>query len=154
MDIHAVLESLSRKRPILHNEADFQHSLAWEIREMVDCKIRLEQKLDVEQNKRTYLDILTEHEGRKTAIELKYKMRGLHTVIDGEKFSISDQGAQDTGRYDVLKDLQRIEQMVMRSLVDEGYLIFLTNDRLYYQVPNNEKITVDLDFCKESGHPY
>ncbi|MGM0882435.1 MAG: hypothetical protein ACQEXQ_15520 [Bacillota bacterium] len=74
MDIQNVLQTLAEKRPIFHNEADFQHALAWELREHYDCNIRLERRMDIDNNRRTYLDILAEVNGLKVAIELKYKM--------------------------------------------------------------------------------
>lgn len=151
MNIEAVLDSLARKRPIFHNEADFQHALAWEIREMYECKIRLERRMDIDLKRRTYLDILVERDGRKTAIELKYKMRAVEHTLEGETFSILNHGAQDIGRYDVLKDLQRIEQMVNNNLVHDGYLVFLTNDLLYYTDPGIEKWTADRDFRIHEG---
>jgi hypothetical protein len=151
MNIPAVLNSLALKRPIFHNEADFQHALAWEIREKYDCTIRLERRMDIDSKKRSYLDIFVEHEGRRTAIELKYKMRATEIIFQGETFSLLNQGAQDIGRYDVLKDLQRLEQMVNNNLVDEGYLVFLTNDASYYRDPVTEKQTADRDFRIHDG---
>lgn len=151
MDIQIVLEELARKRPIFHNEADFQHALAWEIREQCESKIRLERLVEIESNRRTYLDIWVEKDGRRTAIELKYKTRAFEYTIEGEKFSLRNQGAHDIGRYDVIKDLQRLEQMVKRNVVDEGYLIFLTNDTSYYQNPVVKKETVDGEFRIHDG---
>jgi hypothetical protein len=151
MNIQVVLESLAKKRPVFHNEADFQHALAWELRELYDCSIRLETRMDIAPNRRAYLDILLEKDGRRTAIELKYKMRAIEYTLDGESFSLLNQGAQDIGRYDVLKDLQRLEQMVKRNLVDEGYLIYLTNDTSYFIDPGFEKLTADREFRIHEG---
>ena len=98
-----------------------------------------------------YVDILASVAGRKYAIELKYKTRTFEAVIDGEEFSLSNHGAQDTGRHDVLKDLQRLEQMVATGAVDEGILIFLTNDLSYYTDPGKAKVTADQDFRLHEG---
>lgn len=149
--IKAVLDSLASKRPVFHNEADFQHALAWEIRLMYDCNVRLERRVDIDIKKRTYIDIFVEHKGRKIAIELKYKMRAIETVFDGEPYSLLNQGAQDIGRYDVLKDLQRLEQLIRHRLADEGYLVFLTNDSSYYLSPSVDKRTVDRSFRIHEG---
>lgn len=151
MDIQAVLNSLSQKRPIFHNEADFQHALAWELRERSDCKIRLELRMDIDNKRRTYLDILAEADGRKVAIELKYKMRALECTVQEEEFSLLHQGAHDIGRYDVLKDVQRLELMIKEGLVDEGYLIFLTNDSSYFSRPDFERPTADREFRIHEG---
>lgn len=46
INMNKVLSTLSVKRPIFHSEADFQHSLAWEIREHYpESEIRLETKI-------------------------------------------------------------------------------------------------------------
>jgi hypothetical protein len=151
LDLRSTITRLSQKRPIFHNEADFQHALAWEIREhFPDAKIRLEMKIHGA-NTKVYLDILVDHEGRKYAIELKYKTRTFDCLIDGEEFSLNNHGAQDTGRYDVLKDLHRLERMVADGVVDDGFLIFLTNDASYYLRPGEERQTADLDFRTHEG---
>ncbi|CAM4490089.1 hypothetical protein FHS16_005136 [Paenibacillus endophyticus] len=151
MNISHALKSLALKRPIFHNEADFQHALAWELKEIYNCKVRLEQRIDIDSGRRTYLDILLEMDGRRIAIELKYKMRAVEYTFEGESFSLLNQGAQDIGRYDILKDLQRLERMVEQKWVDEGYLIYLTNDSSYFLDPGIEKLTVDRDFRVHEG---
>jgi hypothetical protein len=151
LNLEKVLKSLSEKRPIFHAEADFQQSLAWEIREHYpDCTIRLETKV-FGSDRKVYLDILCVYKGRKYAIELKYKTLSYTCTIDGEEFALSNQGAQDTGRYDVLKDIQRLEGMVAAGVADEGILIFLTNDRSYYSKPSQEINTVDRKFRIHEG---
>lgn len=151
MNLHHVLAELATKRPVFHNEADFQHALAWEIREQYpEAKIRLETKVHGADTK-VYLDILVQNEDQRYAIELKYKTRTLTYMAGDEEIRINNQGAQDTGRYDVLKDIQRLEQMVAADVVDKGYLIFLTNDASYYSDPGIEKYTVDRDFRIHEG---
>ncbi|MCL6597626.1 MAG: hypothetical protein K6T81_02660 [Alicyclobacillus macrosporangiidus] len=151
MDLHTIISDLARVRPVFHNEADFQHALAWAIhKHYPDAKIRLEMKIHGPDTK-VYADILASIAGRKYAIELKYKTRTLHVVIDGEEFSLSNHGAQDIGRYDVLKDVQRLEQMVASGGVDEGFLVFLTNDSSYYSHPGEVKVTADQDFRLHEG---
>ncbi len=146
MNILPIIDNLSRKRPLFHNEADFQHALAWEIREFYpDSKIRLEKKIQAFGQK-MYLDIWIEYLGRKYAIELKYITRKFNCVIADEEYALSNHGAQDIGRYDVLKDLQRLEQMIMVGAADEGVLIFLTNDSSYFMEPKNVIFTIDQDF--------
>ncbi|QST00992.1 hypothetical protein IMZ31_05320 [Pontibacillus sp. ALD_SL1] len=137
MNIEHIIEELSQKRPLFHNEADFQHALAWEIKESYpDAKIRLEMKVHGVGTK-VYLDILAVIDGYKYAIELKYKTKQFDHMLEEEEFSLITQGAQDTGRYDVLKDLVRLEKMVAEGVVDEGFLIFLTNDSSYYSINEN-----------------
>lgn len=137
MKLKHIIEELAQKRPVFHNEADFQHALAWEIKESYpDAKIRLEMKVHGVGTK-VYLDILADIDGYKYAIELKYKTKQFHYMLQEEEFSLITQGAQDVGRYDVLKDLVRLEKMVTEGVVDEGLLIFLTNDSSYYSINEN-----------------
>ncbi|KGP91246.1 hypothetical protein N780_08530 [Pontibacillus chungwhensis BH030062] len=137
MNIERIIKELSQKRPLFHNEADFQHALAWEIKESYpDAKIRLEMKVHGVGTK-VYLDILAVIDGYKYAIELKYKTKQFDHMLEEEEFSLITQGAQDTGRYDVLKDLVRLEKMVSEGVADEGFLIFLTNDSSYYSINEN-----------------
>ncbi|HZG77585.1 MAG TPA: hypothetical protein VEZ72_17160 [Paenibacillus sp.] len=151
MNLTAILSDLSQERPVFHNEADFQHALAWKIRERhPDAKVRLEMKVHGA-NTKVYLDILVQLEGRTYAIELKYKPRNLECVIDGEAFELLNQGAQDIGRYDVLKDVQRLETMVAEEIVNEGFLVFLTNDLSYSSEAKGGDDTVDRDFRLKEG---
>lgn len=145
MDIRSILKSLSKKRPIFHSEADFQHALAWEIqRKYPGAKIRLElhpKRLGA----REYLDILVEYKGKTYAIELKYKTKKLSYIDkDDEEFNLLNQSAQDIGRYDFIKDVVRLEGFVKKHKNSVGYAIILTNDRGYWRQSNRD--TVDSDF--------
>lgn len=54
-DIEAVLQSLSTVRPVFHSEADFQHALAWALRDgQVVRDVRLDRPHGLE---RVYVDI-------------------------------------------------------------------------------------------------
>ena len=53
--------------------------------------------------------------------------------------------------YDVLKDVQRLEEMVTAGVADEGVLIFLINDKSYYAMPTQEITTVDRNFRIHEG---
>ena len=151
IDITKVLaKHLAIKRPIFHSEADFQHALAWEIhRQCQTCSTRLEFKPPHLDN-RIYLDIWVEQEDAILAIELKYKTRRLHLKVGGETFDLLDQSAQDVGRYDFLKDIQRLEQTVSGRNDIVGYAILLTNDSAYWSPPRNNR-TVDASFRVSQG---
>ncbi|MCA0757028.1 hypothetical protein KP806_18360 [Paenibacillus sp. N4] len=151
MDIQAVLQALANKRPIFHNEADFQHALAWELRELYQYEIRLERRIELNNGQRTYIDVLAEKNGQKVAIELKYKMKAFQCNVGDEEFSLLNQGAHDIGRYDILKDLQRLEAIVGNELAAEGYLVLLTNDVSYYAEPLVTRATVDQEFRIHQG---
>jgi len=94
---------------------------------------------------RLYVDIWCSIKDYITAIELKYKTRRLYTNVKGETFHLLSQSAQDQGRYDFLKDIQRLEEVVLKSGNIVGYAIFLTNDSAYWSYPRKNH-TVDADF--------
>ena len=149
MDLSAILEQLCYDRPVFANEADFQHGLAWQIQlTHPDAKIRFEVRPP---GTRMYLDLVVTHGGWRTAIELKYLKRRLDVEVGGEFFSLSDDSAQDIGRYDVLKDVQRLEKVVFDGFVDEGFAICLTNDFNYWNPPMREKPTIFEAFRLTEG---
>ncbi|MBI3914108.1 MAG: hypothetical protein HY327_07980 [Chloroflexi bacterium] len=107
------LNTLSKYRPVFHSEADFQHAFAWEIHQRFPtASIRLERPF-LSGNNQLHLDILVIREADILAIELKYKTRGLSLRLGDEQFALKDQSAQDLGRYDFIKDIQRLEQIVL-----------------------------------------
>jgi len=149
LDLEKVMKLLSKKRPIFHSEADFQHALAWEIHELYpDYSIRLEYK-PLNWENRIYIDIWVSSTDTKMAIELKYKTRKLTKKIGEEIFDLSNQSAQDIGRYDFLKDIERLEQ-IFKELNIVGYSIFLTNDSSYWKSPRSTK-TIDSNFRIHEG---
>lgn len=71
--LFSTLTTLSKKRPVFHSEADFQHALAWEIhKNYSQSNLRLEYNPTISEGN-MYLDIWVTHpNGYPTAIELKY----------------------------------------------------------------------------------
>ena len=145
LDIDGLMASLAGTRKVFHSEADFQHALAWHIHQaMPESQVRLEVDVMQVEHQRRFLDIWLPAEG--VAIELKYKTRGLALEQDDESFVLRNQSAQDQGRYDFLRDIQRLE--LMRSKLEQwkaGYAVLLTNDSSYWKVPTPSD-TVDADF--------
>ena len=137
MDIREPLVELSRRRKIFHSEADFQFALAWEIQKAYPtAKIRLEYS-PAHIEPRIHIDILVMIGDEWYPIELKYKTMGFITTCDGEVYKLKNHVAQDLGRYDFLKDVQRIErlQQSMPSF-KKGYSLLLTNDLTYWKNTN------------------
>ncbi len=148
IELPSLLEGLSRTRPIFHSEADFQHALAWAIHEgYPDANIRLEYKPFPKE--RLYVDIWVSGT-KNAAIELKYLTRGLEVDLDGEGFSLKNQAAQDISRYDVLKDIARLERIVSEVPGTVGYAVVLTNDSAYWKSPIRAD-TVDAAFRIHEG---
>lgn len=150
IDICGVLTSLAENRSVFHSEADFQHAFAWEIQHAApDCDIRLEYRFP-DPHKRIYLDIWVRDAKSALAIELKYKTRGLRTTVGEEVYELLDQSAQDIGRYDFLKDVQRLEQVAAGRSGSAGYAILLTNDSSYWAFPRDGG-SVDAAFRLHEG---
>lgn len=151
MQISNFLTSLSHKRPLFHSEADFQHALAWEIQlNHPEAKVRLEYRPTVVGEK-MYVDLwVILPNGSITAVELKYKTRSFVTEFNGEEYQLLNQGAQDLGRYDFLRDVVRLEQLTALSPSVKGAAVLLTNDRTYWS-PARSPDTVDGAFRIHEG---
>ena len=150
IEIREVLCSLARQRRLFHSEADFQHALAWEIRQhLPNASVRLEFPLSLD-NQQIYLDIWVRQSNANLLIELKYKTRALDFTVGNEKYALKSQGAQDIGRYDFVKDVHRLEAAVAGLSKSVGYAILLTNDSAYWKRPRSSE-TVDADFRLHDG---
>jgi hypothetical protein len=164
VDIAAVLKDLAKQRPIFHSEADFQHALAWELhRRIPEVDVRLEVP-KAHAGKLLHIDIWIAHGETALALELKYKTRELSVEIGGETFNLRSQSAQDLGRYDFIKDVQRLEQLCRGRANLVGYALFLTNDSSYwrqapdakcadgaYRIPEGRVIRGELAWAEHAG---
>ncbi len=150
MEINKILSALAEQRPIFHSEADFQHAFAWEIHQQLpEASVRLE--LPVQVGKQfLHIDVWVAYQDAVLAVELKYKTRGLSIQIGNEQYHLKNQSAQDIGRYDFLKDVQRLERVGAQHQNFKGYAILLTNDSAYW-VKSTDFKTVDADFRLYDG---
>ena len=148
LDIVDVMSELAGTRPVFHSEADFQHALACCIHSsLTDGDARLEYKPDP--IKPVYLDLWLPRIG--AAVELKYRTRKVAHDHNGESFALRDQAARPIGRYEFLKDIQRLEHVLRRRTdVRSGFAILLTNDPSYWQ-PASRLDTVDTAFRLDDG---
>lgn len=129
-EINHLMHALAEDRPVFHSEADFQHYFAWELHEHhPDASIRLERPIPPG----IHLDLNATIDGGITAIELKYATSPLTVDIAGELYELRAHGAQDQKRYDVIKDIVRIEDTVAAHGADDGFVILLTNDVGYWR---------------------
>ena len=141
---------LALRRSVFHSEADFQHALAWELQlANPEIDIRLEYRppwLD----RRNYLDIWITEGDTATAVELKYKTQRIDIRLGGEQFDLQYHAAQDVGRYDFVKDIERLERVVASGRQMVGYAIILTNDPTYWS-RSRKSNSVDADFRIQEG---
>ncbi|MDZ4654953.1 MAG: hypothetical protein U1F44_03670 [Coriobacteriia bacterium] len=140
-----IMDALSNMRPVFHSEADFQHALAMQLaRDCPGADIRLEYR--PLSGRPVYTDIWLTFEGVHYAIELKYKTRGAVLEVAGERFELANHGAQDIGKHDFWKDVQRVEEVCALRDRTAGAVLFLTNDQTYW----NESMRVGT--CAEAFH--
>lgn len=139
-DVKAWLETLRQSRPVFHSEADFQHALAWAI-QMSDASARV--RLETRPAPGQRLDMLISRPdlGRHLVLELKYLTASWTGDVGSERFELLNQGAQDIRAYDVVKDVQRVEQFVGGQPGWSGVVLVLTNDPGYWSRPAHGRIT-------------
>ena len=127
--LEGVVEKLADSRPLFHSEADLQHALAWELhRSHPEAVVRLELRPDPAL--RESVDLVVVVDGCKVFIELKYLVRRLDLTVGGERVVLRDQGAQSLSRYDVLKDVARLERFCVGAHI--GFAVVLANDPLVW----------------------
>lgn len=144
-----MLTLLSQQRPVFHSEADFQHALAWLIHlQQPEARIRLEYRPLPQEP--LNLDLWVQGDQPALAIELKYPTRRLVVEHAGEHFSLKNQAAQDLTRYDFVKDIVRLERIMLTRSGVTGYAILLTNDSNYW-TRSMRTNTVDAAFRLHEG---
>lgn len=149
IEIPSLLGGLAVCRPIFHSEADFQHELAWRLKEVhPKLKVRLEYPLARPSN--AAIDILIRNGNQEMALELKYLCQRIEHDIDGEPFALKPQGAQDVRRYDVLKDVARMEQFLASRPAASAAVLVLSNDPAYWSGPKHDG-TSDAAFALRQG---
>jgi hypothetical protein len=142
IDLTAALGALAGERPVFHSERDLQHALAWQLQvSYPDAQVRLETR----PRRGIHLDMLITAAGKRTAIELKYLVAGLHAVVGEEEFDLPHQSANDISRHDVIKDITRVETLLAAEYADIGHVLVLSNDRSYWQ-PGLRADTIDAAF--------
>jgi hypothetical protein len=143
LDISSILSELAGSRPIFHSEADFQHAFALALtKHASSVSVRLEVPFSFDKPGAT--DIVARSGGSTSGIELKYLTRQLAFKSDGETFNLKAQGATVLRRYDVLKDVQRLERFNEQH-GGPSHVVVVTNDPAYWN-PSKRRCTIDSDF--------
>ncbi len=145
VDIPRLLRLLAEERPLFHSEADFQHSLAWKIREQYpNYKIRLERPEQVG-NQRQHVDIEVINQGT-AYIELKYKKHPLQETVSGESYDLRGHSAPDLARCGFWEDINKLERIVDAKPSSTAYVVMLTNDSSLWRESSASKPTNDEQF--------
>lgn len=143
IEIEPVLASLGKRRPIFHSEADLQHELAHALRAH-DPKLELRLEYPIGTDTRASLDILLRKGEARFGLELKYLCRSCDVTFAGERFALKHQSAHDIRRYDVVKDIVRMERFAARFAAGAAVLI-LSNDPAYWS-SRRRADTIDAAF--------
>ncbi|MDR2892190.1 MAG: hypothetical protein LBV80_03770 [Deltaproteobacteria bacterium] len=149
LDIHSLLDNM--KRPAFASEDDFKFVFAYELQKLLpDANVVLEYPHEIIAGKRSYIDIAIRRKKQYIPIELKYKTKQANVLLrEGEPFKLKNHSACDIGRYDFLRDIWRLEQLLKEShkFGPCGYAVLLTNDRMYWDKNSEQKINSnDRDF--------
>jgi hypothetical protein len=137
LDIRPIMEKLAERRPVFHSEADFQHELAWELRECIpDCEVRLERPIIGAF--RGAVDIVILWQGVQYGLELKYLTRKLDIIHNSEPFNLKAHGATDLRRYDICKDIWRLENF-NSAYGGRSMVVVLTNEAAYWKSPQHDR---------------
>lgn len=150
LHIPQLMSQLALERKVFHSEADFQHAFAWEAHKLLpNSRVRLETRVDTG-TKVFHVDCWISGGTNDLAIELKYKTCKFAIENKDEKYSLTNHSARDCGRYDFLKDVQRLEHILGPKSDFKGHAILLTNDSAYWEQARNLH-TVDADFHLREG---
>ncbi len=138
-EIDDVLALTYKKRKVYHGEADFQFEIIETIKEYYKNGIvRAEHPYTIG-GKRKYIDILVTDEKNEKgiAIEIKYKTKAEKIIIGSEIYNLKDHQALNDNSYFVVKDVEKIKNLVGKKLkgynieISKGYVIFYTNNSDY-----------------------
>jgi hypothetical protein len=149
---HQIIDKLGKEREVFTGETDFANALALEIKQQTNAIIIFEVKKQITVNYRTpinkpknqdiYIDMLViENGGKKIGIEIKYKTARLVDYQDnrlGYRFNLRDQSANDLGRHGFRMDIYRLQALMNKGEIDNGFCIFLTNESKYWELDINK----------------
>jgi hypothetical protein len=125
VSLESTLDVLAARRPVFHSEADFQFALAWEVQKQDSG---MEVYLETRPAEGVHLDLAFERDGHFTALELKYLTRSWSGPVKDQQFDLKNHSAHDLRRYDVVKDITRIEKFTALRPGSNGAVVVLTND--------------------------
>lgn len=161
--LEGAIKILKNKRQLFHSEDDLKLALSLVIKEQnPEYEIRLEKPAsitipDIWNNKhitRAPIDIVVrDNNGAIIPIELKYKTNRCVLEADDEIYNLTQHGAIDEGRFNIRKDIFRIECFVNENqMSSSGYVFILTNDSKYYLEKAALNNTLDKNFsCHDNA---
>lgn len=145
--IEQIMKEYSENGTVFFNEAHFQFEFAISLSaklSMSNYRITLEHCPNF---KKYRVDLLVEDikNNEKTIIEFKYVTKKA-TIEIHEQFYIDlkSQGAYDIRRYQIWRDISKLEDLLDNKKCDHAYFLMITNaDKLIKPVPKNN---LDCEF--------
>ena len=169
-----ILGTFADDGKVFSNEAQFQFELARALAKknyIITFEHLTYFKDDNGNREKMYTDLIVEDkEGELYAIELKYKTPDkeyIYTTYNDKSakntYYTFGQGAEDSGCYDYLKDVERLERLIFGDFkskfkypngkkIIRGFAIILTNSSKYYEHPrDNYNYYWENFFLKKDG---
>lgn len=156
--IKSAMEEMANNGMIFSKEIQFQFALATELKKIKGAAVLLENlsvlKNDDGKDIKVYTDLVLQIDGFVYPIELKYKTADkIITYKDSRNGNCTytfNQGAVESGSYDFIKDIKRIELLLdsdseqsnytslgNNPTFNGGFAILLTNYDKYYQAKDD-----------------
>lgn len=161
-EIDEIMNKLQESPGFFVNEAHFQMSFAKELIQLEKYSIYPEYPVEGMpgedgKDKRDEIDlcVVDKNNKKKTFIEFKYKTKENKVVInndEGTPIILKNHLAQNLGRYDCWKDIERLEFHVKKKDADQGFFIFVTNDDAYLTDKKLEKSKFGQAFSIKAGN--
>lgn len=132
VDLTDTMAKLAKRRPVFHSEADFQFAFAWEV-QSADQLMRV--YLETRPYESVHLDLAFERPDLEayTAVEVKYLTRRLDGDDEAQVYALKNHSAHDHRRYDVVRDIERVEKFTELRPGANGAVILLANDPAYWR---------------------
>lgn len=160
-EIDKIMNKLKESPGFFVSEAHFQMSFAKELIQLKKYSIYPEYPVkgmpgEDGKDKRDEIDLcVVDKHNKKTFIEFKYKTKENKVVINNDEgipIILKNHLAQNLGRYDCWKDIERLEFHVKKKDADQGFFIFVTNDNAYKNDNNLEKSKFGQAFSIKDGN--
>ncbi len=128
LDLSAVMDALSTRRPVFHSEADFQFAFAQSI-VAADPTIEVRLEARPTSDGAEYVDLACWTESSRTLIEFKYATAGWRgTDPYAEAYTLRNHAAYDLARRFFVQDISRLERLTSERDDTNGIAIMLTNE--------------------------
>ena len=150
--VEDLMAAMRTTRSVFHSEVHLQHHLARQAH-LLDpqLQVRLEFRPDTRIRESVDVMLVRPDLGMATFIELKYLKAAWSGLASSEQFDLPNTGAHDIVRYDVIKDIERLERFVDGRPNSNGLMLCLTNDSLHWREPTGMRATIAEAFRIHEG---